>query len=95
MVSTPSHTNTTSQRESVTVPGHRASDNEIKQLRIKAQNASQQLSIVALREIDQIRKPQRYMFFMARIYKVYYDLIKDLNNYSVLNSKKKKINRLK
>ena len=50
---------------------------------------------MALREIDQIRKPQRYMFFMARIYKVYYDLIKDLNNYSVLNSKKKKINRLK
>ena len=51
-------------------------DSDLKQLRIKAQSALDQLNGQNVRnKVDQIRKPQKYMYFIAKIFQILFELI--------------------
>ena len=55
-------------------------NNLIKRLRIDLGQALQSISQSNLREVDQIRKPQKYMYFCVHLFKVLYDLIIKMND---------------
>ena len=70
-------------------------ENDIKQIRIQLVNTLQSISLISLREIDQIKKPQKYMFFAVLLFKALFELVEQIHNLILQFGSKSKKRKLK
>lgn len=65
-------------------------DLDIKNFRLQAQDSLQLINLIALNEIDSVKKPQRYMYFICKLFKMMFDLITNSNNFMTNQIRKHK-----
>ena len=62
-------------------------DTDLKQLRMKAQSVLEQLNNQNVRnKVEQIRKPQKYMYFISKVFQILYEVITSQHEYITLNA---------